>query len=222
MATSKFIRIPQSDIEYFERLLRMSEAQFQDFVTALSSIRPAASGSGLGGAVALSSPLVENAQEITRVLVMISQVKYRRRITTREAVNDLALDAAERGLLDGSSEHFEEFSRRLTSLLEIRSVELTAKAAMLNTQHENIFADVRIMTELRPIFSDEGGRFIIEGSIMTHQVEVEFHADAGHKSQFFTLDSEDIRRLHEAVERALKKEAALQDYVKDRGFELFG
>lgn len=109
------------------------------------------------------------------------------------------------------------FAEKLTRLLSISSIERSGKIEQLKADHQNIFEDAKILTDLRPVFDKPGEKPV--GAIIAHTLKIVTHDSGEHKELYVSLDSEDILTLKRTAERALEKMASLKGFIKSASVE---
>jgi hypothetical protein len=105
----------------------------------------------------------------------------------------------------------------LHSLFLEKIVGTTAKAGNILTEHERIFDSVRILTDFRPIFHADVSEFPNAGVII-HMLKIT-HRDKHDRKfdAYFALDTNDITKMKNVLDRALEKEQALRKTMSDAG-----
>jgi hypothetical protein len=106
--------------------------------------------------------------------------------------------------------------RNLHALLGIDSLTFLAKANALQREHENIYHEAKILTDLRPVFHspDEPP----SDMILEYTLKIVFHdGSRHHRELYMALDTDDISRLKIAIERAEKKAASLKTLLNSKG-----
>lgn len=100
----------------------------------------------------------------------------------------------------------EEFTQKLTVLLNSDMFAISAKLSDLRTENERIFCHARILTDLRPVFGKDVNDGVV-AMLLTHNLKISFHA-AGRKGDheiFVSMDTEDLEELRKTIERAQTK-----------------
>lgn len=106
----------------------------------------------------------------------------------------------------------QRLSARLASLLTAESLVLIAKAIDLRQDQQRVFHTARILTDLRPIFSDDVNSPPV-GTVAFHELKLEYYEDGDIRSIFVGLSEEDLNALSRAVERAQSKSAAIAKWT---------
>ena len=117
-----------------------------------------------------------------------------------KAVEDAAKDAA------WSSEEIEAWkgaAGQFQSLLDCDATHAVVKAVDLALDHQRLYQTARILTDIRPVFDDDRDNFL--GAVVHNILRIKFFEGGGSKDVTFVLSEEDIFKLRDSCERALKK-----------------
>ncbi|MBG1269484.1 hypothetical protein [Nostoc sp. WHI] len=121
------------------------------------------------------------------------------------------------------SEQIEPFKQRLSSLLKALesiafSLDILDKASDLLIEHERIFSDSRIVTDIRPVFDSETERKL-EAVVLTYTLRIQYKDAEGTKEFYVALDSDDLENLHEQIVIAIDNREALGSVLKKAEIE---
>jgi hypothetical protein len=88
------------------------------------------------------------------------------------------------------------------------------KTRLLANLHENVVHSLRIITDIRPVFNNDGTA--LTAGVISHQLVVEYvnGDDDDHERICLTLDAEDIEELYNQSARARQKASLLLDEFK--------
>ncbi len=113
------------------------------------------------------------------------------------------------------AEKLSAFKLKVERLLALRSVEITSKALRVMFDNPNTFCRARTLSELRPIFTDDGLK--AQAAVIVHQLKLVYHSGPDHKENeiFITLDREDLDAMRRVIDRAIAKDAEFSSMVKD-------
>lgn len=104
----------------------------------------------------------------------------------------------------------------MQGLVDSTPVRLVTKAMELSYDYANLLRKARIITDLRPLFDDEGEK--VEGGVVTHTLRIAYSSDDGGHEVSLALDIKDVEKLHEQCERAIKKANTIKDeFVQSTG-----
>jgi hypothetical protein len=106
-----------------------------------------------------------------------------------------------------NKDKIERFRERLVTLLDVlenigHSLDISAKAYGLLIEHEKIFSDSRIVTDIRPVF-DLNTETKIEAAILIHSLKIQYKDMEGTKEFYVLLDSDDLDNLYEQINIAM-------------------
>ena len=130
-------------------------------------------------------------------------------VPTQEFIDDVCNALREYEELTSTDEP--NFRERLARLLDIESLNVAAKGAALQSEHEHVFCSARILTDARPVYgknvSDPPAAMII-----THALKLSYHEGPGGRIREFYvgLGSRDIADLQEVLQRAEDKAKSLK------------
>jgi len=103
----------------------------------------------------------------------------------------------------------------LVNLVESPALQKSTKAIELRTSHERILTDSRIVSDIRPVFPDGEVGERIEAAMVNHTLRLSYRATEGDPQDLYiALDTDDLKRLHKQIERALVKESAAREFIE--------
>jgi len=91
----------------------------------------------------------------------------------------------------------------LIRLLKCRPVRLAATAIELSYDYANLVRNVRILSDIRPLYDEEAEK--IEGAVISHTMRLHYDSADGEHELSLAMDEKDISNLMEQCKRALKK-----------------
>ncbi|HWI17957.1 MAG TPA: hypothetical protein VNT81_09435 [Vicinamibacterales bacterium] len=210
------ISIPAAQQVPLKNLSELDQPSFDALIAALNSAKPCASIEELLRQVASIdapslgfSPILGTVIGL-RALVDSSQLP----VTTEELGRQIAADAVRRKVIPDTSE--ETFASRLTRLLDVRSLAVTAKAYALLGEHQHPFSDVRIVTDVRPLFWNESESPLLQAHMIVHNLRLE---DREGDSFYFALTETNLVALQKAIDRALVKSKVLRESIATTGID---
>jgi len=105
---------------------------------------------------------------------------------------------------------------RLNKLLAISSTQLVAKAYDVLTEHGCTYSSSRVLSDIRPIFSDNV-ESLPKAAVTIHMLNMT-HLKGGDARTFVVaLDIKDLQELIDVLERAKKKNETLKSSVEASG-----
>ncbi len=108
----------------------------------------------------------------------------------------------------------------LWPLLNTTAVRRFAKAIDLRNSYEKILADSRVISDIRPVFPDEGEiPRIVDAAMVNHTLKLTyFPGERGLPGEIhIAVDTVDLKNLREQIDRALEKESAARALIEKGG-----
>jgi len=218
------LKIP---IEHRRRLAAVAvfdEKTFESLAGALQSASPALAPGQL--ARSIEGSVKEIDPGVLAGLVSTITSLYRTRASAEKEPPDFLSDLAS---VFESEPEFAGIDKsllvhRTQQLLDMdASLGITSKAYDIATEHEHVFCDVRILTDIRPIFGSS-----VEDqpkdAVLVHMLKIGYHESGvgDHRDFYIALDTFDLYALSEAVQRAESKEQALLRMAGKADLRLLG
>lgn len=93
---------------------------------------------------------------------------------------------------------------------------LISKALSVMYEHHNLFQEVRILTDIRPVFLDgpDSDSPALGAATVIHSLKVQYLNSTSPREIFLALDDEDLAKLENAVKRARIKSEKLQKFIE--------
>jgi hypothetical protein len=173
------------------------------------------------GPFAEPTPLVEEASkalathtrlggQILGMAIGLRSLVDRSALSTRDVAESVADDVQSKKWI--SKESSDVLKNRLIALLEMKSVAVSSKAFTLSVGDESPFADVRIFSDVRPIFAGTDTDLEFTGSVIVHHMVIDVGGTG--KDQYCALTSADLLKLKRTVERAIDKDKKLRKVLR--------
>ena len=106
----------------------------------------------------------------------------------------------------------EQFKKNLAKLLNDKNLVIASKAIYLRRDYEHTYCRARILTDIRPIFSDDRTLPPIS-AVLIHQLQLVYHEGSTTKEIHIALDSDDLSSLKVQIERAQEKAKSLKAFL---------
>lgn len=169
-------------------------------------------------ALSLASQLkvisADEGLEIIEALLPLYMLKGSSTKNTSEFVEDviasLKIGASEENKL--TKKQATPLANRLTKLLGLEAIDLSAKAMSLLLEQQCTFTSARILTDIRPIFDHDASK-PIAGAVLVHNLKIEYLENSEEKEFFVALDRRDLQRLLDTLTRAQQKESGIKQLL---------
>lgn len=97
----------------------------------------------------------------------------------------------------------------MTKVLNIDEVQQRIKMLDVTNQYERRFHDIRILSDIRPVYGDNPAEPPSQLHVM-HTIKLSFHDETSIKDIYVSVHPQDLPKLTEAIERAEAKQRSLQ------------
>jgi hypothetical protein len=210
------VRIPESGRIAFQHVAGLSADQFDALVDAIRITTPAAAPDFFWKHVAEKIPSVsrEAVESIVDELFSLNSASETSGLPL-DQFNKIILEAViEDAKKSGVSPETQTvLQARLNRLLDLKaSLALTSKALDVLTDAERVFYSAKILTDVRPVFDQLGSR--IEAAVIVHNLRIHFGKDGEHRDFVIALDTSDVAKLREVLNRADAKAKSLQTVLE--------
>ena len=102
------------------------------------------------------------------------------------------------------------FEERLTKILTLEAVAIETKAAVLSAEYERRFCGARILTDARPVYTDDPAKLPSAGMIM-HTLRISYHDNTPQLREFYVaMNANDVRTMRALLDRADVKAKSLE------------
>lgn len=212
------LQIPSRFHSSLKKLSKLEPSSISALAKQFAALVPTFDLDSLAVQLASVNLSAEEINELVSLLISLFKVSDAADIGLEEFIQDVCESASEVLENDEDSAKLSENLRAL--LVRENAIGITAKAMDVFTEHDHSFRSCRVLTDLRPVFSsraDYGDEKIV-AAMATHTLKVEYTESAIRKEFFISMDSNDIRLMLKALERALAKENVLKELVDRQEF----
>lgn len=159
----------------------------------------------------------EVAESLVRMLVSLCSVRLKEpRMTSAELVEALVLVASDKFALADQEGGVEALKGDLTNLLADGNPFLVStKALDVVSEQERSLCRARIITDVRPVFSDDAGK-PPQAFVAVHALRMSYHSSDELHEFFVTMTVEDLSELRILIDRAITKDATLKALMQQK------
>lgn len=211
------LSVPKQFLQGFEKLKRLDEASLATLLAVLRSEQPALFREDFAEKAASRLPSVSaaDAKEIIGTLLGFYWGRESAGLSTSDFVDALVAQHFAAG-----DARADLMKRYLREFLGTESLIVTSKAFDVLTEHEHTVHDLRIITDLRPIFKESSLEEPVSApaaAVITHTLKISYHRGREVAEFFLALDDQDIGLLKQLFERAAAKEDSLKRLLEQSG-----
>jgi hypothetical protein len=208
------LEIPDDEQQTLFKLAQLPEAAIEALGRSINAAVPTL-GQGdlipqIEGEEALRG--VTGLQDLVRSLVSVAGTSYSASVTNEEMADSIAAALTDGDVVETSEDDLKTLKRRLVTLSRLRTIEMIAKGAELSRANDRSVRSAKIITDLRPICRGEEAE--VAGAVIIHQLAIHSFHNSRNETMYFSLDSEDLKTLADAVSRALLKDKALRQFAE--------
>lgn len=207
------LNVPDAYAAALLSLHKIGDDQFAAVLDAIDALGGPSGTHAFAAAADASAQIGEETAE-TLLQVLLSIVDHAER--QQEHPGGLIAEIAASPDLGLSDPDQERLARRVETLVGRSPTRLLHKSLSLLREHDSVFLDGKIVTDIRPVFGDEVSDGA-ETAVLTHSLKIEF-VRADRRDYFYVaLDQDDLLRMKEAIDRAIAKTASLTKTLKSAG-----
>jgi len=151
---------------------------------------------------------------IARILLSLYTLMRQRDINPKELLEGIG-KAIDIGKIDWDKEKkhkWDSLSSNVLRLFSLPGIMTLVKALDLSYDYAFLYQNAKILTDIRPIFSDNANA--IEGSVISFTLRLYYDSVNGSQNTSIALDLEDLEDLIENCKRAITKAKTAQDFMK--------
>jgi hypothetical protein len=208
--------IPAPYQQGFAKIKQLSPAALESIVAALEKTPVAGGLKEVTKSVVKQVPSLkrEDVESILRTLYSLCVLVTDEETPLSEHLSDLtnAMQATGKAELVLSEQEKTEFEKRLSRLLGLNTVTVSAKVQRLQLEYPNTLYEAMILTDIRPIFDKPEER--PTGCTITHTLKIEYHYGGEHKEFYVVLDADDLQKMKKIIQRAEAKASSLKSVLK--------
>lgn len=215
------LKIPRQYQTGISKLLKLNDKSIDELSSAIQQASPTLQPKDFTSRVAskVSSVDSKDIDQIIMTLVALYRVREERSLSMPDFAEEVC-QAVERSdakeLSFSDKQHREFFRAHLIKLLSIEeSLGVVSKAVGVLTEHERILIESRILTDIRSIFANPEQP--PTAAVIVHMLRLEYIENAEFKEFFVALDTSDIRKLRDVLDRADKKAQSLKSVLGKTG-----
>ncbi|MDI3287792.1 hypothetical protein [Polyangium sp. 15x6] len=208
--------IPSKDLGTLCKILQLDDSVREDLWRAIEDAPIGVSGNDLEARILDATPLTPaDAKDIVTVLARM----YLTKVHTADVSASDFVDAVMHAI---TRDHTIEFTGESRDILQRvlsfdRTIGISAKAKEMVGEYERILQDVRILTDIRPIF-DGSADAVLSATVVVHNLRLRYvDSDGASRDFIVSLDGDDLRSIAKSIERASKKEAEIRAFMAKSG-----
>jgi hypothetical protein len=209
------LNIPEEFKPGFKLLINIDEKTVQGFIDAFQQAEPLQINNLVSAVTSRVNTLTrKEVKDVIETLISIHNLRdylqENHNASTDEVIEKISQAVEDDEELEITDEKKQEFERRLVTFLDFDNIlSFTSKAIEIVRDHERLFQNSRIHTDMRPVFESD-----LEdspaGVAIVNMLKIEY-VDLDGKHEFFVaLDANDLKQLREQLDIADRKVKAIE------------
>jgi hypothetical protein len=217
VATTYVLFVPDRELPTLRRLARADVAQLQALETALKDQMPTLGVRALARSVADRAGLPLGP--LVSVLSHLTLVRRTTQLGVGEFLEALTARLTEKSADEWSSDDAAGWDERKECIARLLDpdgpIGFAAKAMELLHEHQRVLCQARVLADARPIFDDKAES--VQAFLPFHTLALTYHEGEETRDIHLAMDSDDIKRLRDHLDRALRKEKLLRQSLGKTG-----
>ena len=206
------LNIPKNLIPGFKALVNLSMSEVEA-VAGFSSEIPSGTGPNDFHNKLKNQFDIENISLISNTIFSLGGLllkKYNNGI--EDIINELITSLNEKIEKPLTEKEIENLKQKLTILLtNSENLKSTFKALNLLSENDIVYRDSRIITDIRLVFNDDLIESNDRKALIIHRLRIEAYKNETLNNFYFSLDSKDLSKLKDLIDRALNKEKEIKN-----------
>lgn len=207
-------KIPQVTLTALAAIRDLGEVRLRDLIDRLQNLATAPPLKTSDLRRHLRDAVGDQAAVIAPQLLGLYAAKRANRFTPQQIVQNLTKDLSQIEESRWTEQQLRDW-RQLEPLLEelfsVGAVETASKAVDLAYEYANLFHTARVVTDIRPVFDEEANR--VTAAVISQTLRLYFSSEDGDHSLSVALDQQDLERLRDSCERAIRKARTAQNLI---------
>ena len=192
------INVPEQAIPAFNTLASLEQDVFGLMLSAFSNASPTLTPRQFHKSICKTIKGVQpkDIWDVPMAVLPLFDIKDEENISVKELAEEIGLSLNEAKPKGFPIEKTDLIVARLKQLLNLnKTLAVVAKASDIMTDHEHLFCNAKILSDIRPIFTDTPES--ASSAVMIHNLQIGFHDSATnkHREIYFALDTDEIQEL---------------------------
>ena len=203
------LKLPDAGRLALKTLASLSTEERQGLAEKIREVQPSLVAAELIESVTANFASKIEVAEMVRMLLGLYYFRLSQRLSPEQIVSDV-VEEMKNSEFSEPSGGWASFKENLEVLLSIEvPLGVTSKALDVQTQHQRVFSQARIVTDLRPVFGvDPAAK--PTAAVIVHTLKIEYRESGTKRQVFIALDKNDLKELKDLLDLAEKKEASIE------------
>jgi hypothetical protein len=211
---STSLNIPNEALSDLKTIAELDEGGFNSLLSAFRESTPTLRHNQFENLIASKIKSISRGdlQSVLRTAFYLYRQRERLKMSPQQISEAVINSSGVSQSVEFPAEKKDKLKKRIGDLLNLdKTLGVTAKALDVMTEHDKTFCEARILSDIRPVFSEKPEE--ASAAVIIHNLQIRFHQFGKHQEAYFALDTDDIQALKEIIERAEKKTIALKSMI---------
>jgi hypothetical protein len=214
------VNLPRSHVDDLVAVCRIGTVRLNQIADALHRMPLALKRSEIRRVIASAAGDGQETQVTDRVLGGLAIAIRHFNVPAGDLLDKIQISLFSSNLSEEDKSSWHECRPIIEKMLSASSLRSSVKARELSYDFDNIYAQARILVDIRPVFDDV--KEVIIGADITHTLRLEYITEGDDTTILsVAMDRDDIRKLQECCEEALRKSDKAISLVQNQKLEAF-
>lgn len=215
MPTPRY-RIPNDRLKAFFKLVELNDNSYQELMASFSNSTPLYKPDKLISKLVAETSSIsrDDAEDIIATVMPLYRLQIESTLSIPDFVDEfcksIEQSAVDKKVIDGQ---LNDLKKRLIEILNVKSIAIASRAIEIISEHEHVFSDSRVFTDVRPIFT-QNPQDTPEVTVIIHNLKISYFDDKKNKEFFIALDSTDLQKLIDVLERSKTEAESVRAFLK--------
>jgi hypothetical protein len=216
------LKIPESEYLVLSKLAQIEPSDFSALLTAIQDAGDSFIQVDFAEKLALKVPAVKqpDLEQILKTVTTLYAVTRRLKKTGEDLGNDLKDTIENQKPKSFPVEKALLLKERIQKLFELgKIIGLKSKAIDVMSSQDHVFCAVRLLSDIRPVFQESPDT--ISSAMVIHNLRIGYHHNGEHEEFTVAMNTEDVRKIKEVLDRAEKKAKTLKSFIENSKIPYF-
>jgi hypothetical protein len=210
--------IPPRHRPVLERLFLLGHDQLAQLRNALAGAGLSIPPERIANEVGYQVPTLpaDELAAVVDVLISLYGVREALELSIDDFVDALIASVQETSPNIASARPMPELVDEVRALLDVETLKVESRALDLLYEHSRVFQSARILTDIRPVFSEDV-HIEPKNAVVTHMLKIVYRQEDDLHELFVSMDSKDLETLAAVLTRAREKERSVWSLLDRAG-----
>jgi len=204
------LKIPDSEYVVLSKIVQVDPPVFATLLTSIQEAGDSFIQADFAEKLLVKVPSLKPAdlESIINTVTRLYAVTQRMKKSGEDLGNDLQETIESQKPKSFPIEKAPLLKERIQKLFELgKIIGLRSKALEVMSSQDRVFCTVRLLSDIRPVFQESPDT--ISSAMVIHNLRIGYHKNGEHQEFSVAMNTEEVRKIKEVLERAEKKTKTL-------------